>query len=149
MKETSPFVGNLYPHDDEQQLEHGLWICFIFLNYWCHYSYIINEWLRSATNHWRLPIPIVLNDINPKLWFGKQAGINPHHVHPSSQRRTAGTLQESGSRGPELPKPGIFILCMRVVYFCVIAYKIFWYLGYFFYPDLATLVWIKMIMQKC
>lgn len=32
---------------DEQQPQHGLWICFIFLHIpsICHYNYIINEWL--------------------------------------------------------------------------------------------------------
>ncbi len=46
--------------------------------------------------------------------------------------------------------------CLNLVYlfyvceWCIFVwYKIFWYLGYFFYPDLATLVWIKMIMQEC
>lgn len=47
---------------DEQQPEHGLWICFIFLHipFICHYSYIINEWLycQQLTTE-RLLSPIV------------------------------------------------------------------------------------------
>lgn len=104
---------------DEQQ-ERGLWICFIFLDYWCHYSYIINEWLLSATNHWRLFSPIVLNDINPQLWFGKQPGIKPHHLGPSGQRRTAGKWIS------ELPNPGIYFMYASGVFFSDIKYFDIW-----------------------